>query len=196
MADAADTVARDCDCQNPDGPPGVRHVSMECPIHNDNPFEKETTMNAEAPTVEVMPPPRPWEALPEGTYAIVELMGHTTLVGRVTEVERFGTKLMGIEVLFGGQLLPVILQGGASVYRFTPCPPETAWKAQHQADRMWALPEPIRAIVPAALLPAPAEPTTHRHDDRGDGDDFECTADGGNCTNPEECRGVGHCMSF
>lgn len=39
----------------------------------------------ETPAVEVMPPARPWEALPEGTYAIVELMGHTTLVGRVIE---------------------------------------------------------------------------------------------------------------
>ena len=55
--------------------------------------------------------------LPDDQYAIVELMGHTTLVGRVTEIERFGAKL--IEVLFGGRLLPVILQGGASVYRST-----------------------------------------------------------------------------
>ena len=26
-----------CNCQNPDCPPGVRHVSMECPVHNDFP---------------------------------------------------------------------------------------------------------------------------------------------------------------
>ena len=32
-------------------------------------------------TAEVMPPAAPWEALPEGQYAIVELMGHTTLAG-------------------------------------------------------------------------------------------------------------------
>ena len=29
-----------CDCQNPDGPSGVRHVSMECPVHNDLPVEE------------------------------------------------------------------------------------------------------------------------------------------------------------
>lgn len=121
------------------------------------------------PTVEVMPPAKPWEALPEGTYAIVELMGHQTLVGRVEEIERFGTKLMAIEVLFNGSLLPVVLQGGASVYRFTQCSPETAWKAQHKPERAWSLPEPIRAIIPAALLPAP-EPAPARsfRDDTGD----------------------------
>jgi hypothetical protein len=118
-------------------------------------------------TVEVMPPARPWEQLPDGQYAIVELMGHTTLVGRVTEVEKFGAKLMAIEVLFNGALLPVVLQGGSSVYRFTQVPPETAWKAQHKPERAWSLPEPIRAIVPAALLPAPesAEADDGGHDD-------------------------------
>jgi hypothetical protein len=30
----SDRQAR-CDCQNPDGPDGVRHCSMECPVHND-----------------------------------------------------------------------------------------------------------------------------------------------------------------
>ena len=47
-------------------------------------------------TAEIMPPVAPWAALPEGQYAIVELMGHTTLVGRVTEIERFGTKMLGM----------------------------------------------------------------------------------------------------
>ncbi len=106
-------------------------------------------------TTEVMPPAAPWETLPEGQYAIVELMGHTTLVGRVTEIERFGTKMMGIEVLFAGQLLPVILQGGAAIYRLTMCSPETAWKGQHKPEHIWRLPDPIKAIVPVALLPAP-----------------------------------------
>ena len=106
-------------------------------------------------TAEVMPPAAPWQDLPEGQYAIVELMGHTTLVGRVTEIERFGTKMMGIEVLFAGQLLPVILQGGAAIYRLTMCSLETAWKGQHKPEHIWRLPDPIKAIVPAALLPAP-----------------------------------------
>jgi hypothetical protein len=127
-----------------------------------------------AVVTEVMPPAAPWEGLPEGQYAIVELMGHTTLVGRITEIERFGTKMMGIEPLFAGQLLPVVLQGGAAIYRLTMVTPETAWKRQHTAERMWALPDPIKAIVPAALLPAPAPVATKSYsyeDDDSDDDD-------------------------
>ena len=97
-------------------------------------------------------------------------MGHTTLVGRVTEIERFGTKMLGIETLFAGQLLPVILQGGAAIYRLTMCSPEVAWEGQHKPERMWQLPEPIRAIVPVALLPPPEPPPVQfpgadEHDD-------------------------------
>lgn len=131
---------------------------------------ESTIANDAAATAEVMPPVAPWEALPDGPYGIVELMGHTTLVGRVTEVEKFGTKMMGIEVLFGGQLLPLILQGGPSIYRFTPCEREIAWKAQRRPDQLWSLPEPIRAIVPAALLPAPVQAST-AYRDEGDGFD-------------------------
>ena len=35
-------------------------------------------------------------AHPPGEYAIVELFGHTTLVGRIAEVERFGAKMMAL----------------------------------------------------------------------------------------------------
>lgn len=125
---------------------------------------------AEAPTVEVMPPASPWEALPDGEYSIVELMGHTTLVGRITEVERFGSKMAAIEVLFSGQLLPPIFQGGSSFYRMTPCTKETAWKAQHKPERMYSLPAPIRAIVPAGLLPAPEPQTARSYDDQTEDD--------------------------
>lgn len=124
-----------------------------------------------ATTTEVLPPVAPWEALPEGQYAIVELMGHTTLVGRVTEIERFGTKMMGIEPLFAGQLLPVVLQGGAAIYRLTMVAPEMAWKAQHKPEHIWRLPDPIKAIVPTALLPAPVPASNwHPDDDHSDDD--------------------------
>lgn len=126
---------------------------------------------ASAPAAELMPPVAPWEDLPEGTYAIVELMGHTTLVGRVTEIEKFGAKMMGIEVLFAGQLLPAVLQGGPSIYRFTPCSPKTAWKGQCKQENLWRLPDPIRAIVPAALLPAPDPRSPHAFDDAAGIDD-------------------------
>lgn len=70
--------------------------------------------------------PEPWEALEPGEYAIIELFGHQTLVGRVEEVERFGAKMMALQVLFRGQLLPAVFHGGAAIYRLTPCAAEVA----------------------------------------------------------------------
>ena len=89
-----------------------------------------------------------------GDYAIVELFGHTTLVGRVDEVERFGTKMLAIEPLFRDALLPPVFHGGAAIYRFTPCSAEVAYARQPRHD--YQLPPAILAIVPVALLPAPS----------------------------------------
>lgn len=86
-------------------------------------------------------------------YAIVEILGHRTLVGRVTEVERFGSKLMCIEPMFAGELLEGVLIGGSSIYQFTPCDWETALKRQPTDE--WRLPPSVRAVLPERLLPAP-----------------------------------------
>lgn len=107
---------------------------------------------------------RPWEKLPAGEYAIVEILGHTTLVGRVDEVERFGAKMLAIEALFKGQLLPAVFQGGTSIYRFTPVPAHIAWERHPQ--EMYQLPIAMRCIVPETLLaaPDPAPTVDHEHD--------------------------------
>jgi hypothetical protein len=89
-----------------------------------------------------------------GDYAIVELFGHTTLVGRIAEVERFGTKMLAIEPLFNGTMLPVVFHGGAAIYRLTPCSAEVAH--DRQPTQGYQMPPSIMAIVPDALLPAPA----------------------------------------
>jgi hypothetical protein len=91
---------------------------------------------------------------PEGDYAIVELFGHTTLIGRIAEVERFGAKFLALEPLFNGTLLPAIFHGGAAIYRLTPCSPEVAFK--RQPTHAYQLPPAVVAIVPPALLPNPA----------------------------------------
>ena len=70
----------------------------------------------------------------------------------------------------------MVLQGGAAIYRLTMCSPETAWKGQHKPEHIWRLPDPIKAIVPVALLPAPAPPSTRPYDyedndQRDDGDE-------------------------
>jgi hypothetical protein len=94
-------------------------------------------------------------ARPPGEYAIVELLGHMTLVGRIAEAERFGAKMMVIEPIFRGELLPPVFQGGASIYRITPCTAEVAFARGATAE--YQLPTPIRATLPAALLAASAD---------------------------------------
>lgn len=105
--------------------------------------------------------------LPPGEYAIVELFGHTTLVGRIAEVERFGAKMLAIEPILAGQLLPVVFHGGSAIYRFTPCSAETAHaKAPGNA---WSLPPSIRAILPPALIEAPKATIDIDDDEDGNG---------------------------
>lgn len=108
-------------------------------------------------------------AFPDGEYAIVELFGHTTLVGRILEVERFGAKMLALEPLFAGALLPPVFHGGAAIYRLTPCSAEVAFK--QTPTHLWQLPPAVRVVVPAAMLPAPTE--DHRHGDDDDSNDFE-----------------------
>ena len=99
----------------------------------------------------IIEPPRPWETIMDGDYAIVELFGHTTLVGRIEEVERFGTKMLAIQPIFAGKLLDPIYHGGPSIYRLTPCSREIAWTRQHKEG--WQLPPTIRAVIPVDQLP-------------------------------------------
>lgn len=93
--------------------------------------------------------------LPSGEYAIVEVLGHRTIVGRVEEVERFGAKLMSIEPMFKGELLPAVMISGASIYQFTPCSAATALSRAPKDS--WQLPASIRAVLPPALLPSPEQ---------------------------------------
>lgn len=115
-------------------------------------MEPENAENATAMPPETETPK--WQSLPDGEYAIVELFGHTTLVGRIAEVERFGAKMMALEPLFNEKLLDPIYHGGAAIYRLSPCSREIAW--QKQPTQVWQLPPAIKAVVPATALPAPA----------------------------------------
>ncbi len=108
---------------------------------------------------------------PPGEYAIVELFGHTTLVGRISEVERFGTKMLALEPLFCDHLLPVVLHGGAAIYRMTPCDAATAWAKQPRSE--YHLPAAIRCIVPPLLLTESRHETTIAIDDAADDNEHE-----------------------
>lgn len=110
--------------------------------------------------------------LPDGEYAVIEVLGHRTYVGRVEEVERFGTKLLSIEPLFRGKLLPALLVSGGSIYQFTPCDKATA--ARRSPQREYELPASLRAVLPPDALPAPSDlPSFLTGDDEDElGDQF------------------------
>lgn len=116
--------------------------------------------------------------LPEGEYAIVEMMGHRTMVGRISEVEKFGAKFMALEPVLNSALLPPVLIGGPSIYAVTPC--DAAAALRKQPKREWELPESLRAALPPEALPAPEarlveasfQPTFLDDDDDDDGIPF------------------------
>lgn len=93
--------------------------------------------------------------LPEGEYAIVEALGHRTLIGRVLEIERFGTKMLQVEALFGDVMLSPVLLGGGSIYQFTPCSATVAY-AQRPKET-YQLPPSVAAVVPPLVLPSNEE---------------------------------------
>lgn len=95
------------------------------------------------------------ETMPAGQYAIVEAMGHRTIIGRISEVERFGTTMLQIEPVYADALLEPILLGGASIFQLTPCSPETAF--DRRPTSMWNIPASIRAIVPPLMIAAEQE---------------------------------------
>lgn len=93
--------------------------------------------------------------LPQGEYAIVEALGHRTLVGRVSEVERFGTKMLQVEPMFGDVMLAPVLLGGGSIYQFTPCSAETAYT--RRPKHAYQLPASVAATIPPLALPDNSE---------------------------------------
>lgn len=95
------------------------------------------------------------DAMPAGDYAIVEALGHRTLVGRVVEIERFGTKMLQVEPLFGDVMLGPVLLGGGSIYQFTPCSADVAFT--RRPKQTYQLPPSVAATIPALALPDNSE---------------------------------------
>jgi hypothetical protein len=78
-------------------------------------------------------------------WAILELMGHVRLAGRVTEEAHFGTALGRIDIPVGDGFTTQYF-GGGSVYRLTPTTEEIARSvaARNQPEPVyrWELPAP------------------------------------------------------
>ena len=54
---------------------------------------------------------------PAGEYAIAELFGRSTVVGRIEESERFGAKMLILEPQGRDTLLLAVFHGGAAIDR-------------------------------------------------------------------------------
>lgn len=109
--------------------------------------------------------------LPDGDYAIVEQLGHRTMIGRYTEIERFGVKMMALEPLFGDGLLPPVYIGGPSIYQVTLCTREIAWARRPLAR--YQLPSSISATLPPTAIASPADDDANvPRDDDNDKDEF------------------------
>ena len=123
------------------------------------------------------------DAMPAGEYAIVEALGHRTLVGRVAEIERFGTKMLQVEPLFGDVMLGPVLLGGGSIYQFTPCDAETAFA--RRPKQTYQLPPSVAATIPPLALPTNEELPGFLIEDEGEKCDHEWGQDedgGDRCT--------------
>lgn len=93
------------------------------------------------------PPPEVW--------ACVEIFGHRKHYGRVKEVERFGTKMLRVDVpvagaapLLGeGDSFETFMYGGGAIFSLTPMTEEAA--------RKWADNERPKPYRPIGRLPPP-----------------------------------------
>lgn len=98
---------------------------------------------------------------PAPEYARVEVFGHNIHVGRISEVERYGTKMLRVDVpkgIFENGFLTYLL-GGAAIFRMTPC--DLAYVERFNRDQ-----------TPPALLTVQPE-ATEQADDSEFADDYD-----------------------
>ncbi|MFC5359527.1 hypothetical protein [Azospirillum himalayense] len=93
-------------------------------------------------------PSTPATAAPAAEWAKVELLGHRTRYGLAREVERFGTKMLRIDVFGPGADTPILTEfyPGPSLFGYRPCTEECA---RAWASDRWNLPEEVRPALPA-----------------------------------------------
>lgn len=104
---------------------------------------------------------KPWEG-----WAIVELLGHVRLAGRVSQEEQFGAKLGRIDIPQADGPAVTKFFSGAALYAMTPVTEAVARAVALRCD-----PAPVRPWDLPKALPAPA-PGTCQGEPAGD-DDWE-----------------------
>jgi hypothetical protein len=95
------------------------------------------------------------KAEPFEQWAIVELMGHVRLGGRLTEESHFGVALGRIDIPAGDGFATQFF-GGSSIYRITPVAEDVARAVatanQPQPVHRWELPAPAARPAPPATV--------------------------------------------
>lgn len=120
---------------------------------------------------------------PEGQYAKVEMMGHRTLWGRISEVTLFGAAMLKIEPIVGGKIVGEVLTGAASIYCLTKVSAVTAFG---MAPSNAGYDNTLRLLAPPSTGSTLRE-IDHDDDDEPDGLDEERASrcevcDGAGCT--------------
>lgn len=107
------------------------------------------------------------DAEPQESWAIVELMGHVTMAGRLSEEERFGSKMGRVDVPTNDGGFTTVYFGGSSVYRITPVS-EAIARVKARSHQ----PHPIYSyeLPPAADMPTIGALAYDSHDP--DDDDY------------------------
>lgn len=88
-------------------------------------------------------------ANPDAEYAVVEIFGHRRHVGRILEVERFGTKMLRVDVPTDGDFAKGFVShfyGGASIFGLTPTDLDTVQRSNKPREGygQYRLPAPSR----------------------------------------------------
>ena len=111
---------------------------------------------------------------PQEEWAQVEVFGHRQHWGRIAEVERFGAKMLRIDVPTGDAGgFESVFYGGAAIFSVTPCTEEAAqaWAERH---RRWNAPKPISRLPPPEPTRDEIEAAVFEHGEQlNDGDEGE-----------------------
>ncbi len=94
------------------------------------------------------------KAPPLATFAVVELMGHIKLAGKVSEETHFGCVVGRIDVPLEGDKWQTMFFGGSAVFRITPCDEATA-----RAVAVHCATAPISRYELPKLIDAPVKAT-------------------------------------
>lgn len=109
----------------------------------------------------------PTSAPPLETWAVVELMAHVRVAGRLSEESHFGVALGRLDVPMHDGTFTTQFFGGSSVYRITPCSEQLAREIAKASTGT-----PINPWSLRHLLPKPETAgDTHERGDFDDPDD-------------------------